>query len=249
PRLVRVRGAYDDVNRLCAEGADRWGWGSGNVDLRPYHAEGSKTVGYEIVEQLGWAPAANVVAPMAGGSLLTKLREAFLELERFGLAPGASRTRVFGAQAAGCAPIVEALHRGEAHVRPVRPNTIARSLAIGNPADGPFAIQAMRESNGWAEAVTDAEIVEGIRLLARHEGIFTETAGGVTVAVARKLAAQGLLAADGPTVLCITGNGLKTPDAVSGELDVGPVIDARLADVARLVENSPAAAGVAAARS
>lgn len=249
PRLVRVRGVYDDVNRLCAEVADRWGWGIVNVNLRPYYAEGSKTVGYEIVEQLGWTPAANVVAPMAGGSLLTKLRKAFLELERFGLAPGASRTRVFGAQAAGCAPIVEALHRGETHVRPVRPATIARSLAIGNPADGPFAIQAIRESGGWAEAVTDAEIVEGIRLLAEHEGIFTETAGGVTVAVARKLAAQALLAADGPTVLCITGNGLKTPDAVSGELDTGPVIDARLADVARLVEDSPAAAAVAPARS
>ena len=249
PRLVRIRGVYDDVNRLCAEVADRWGWGIVNVNLRPYYAEGSKTVGFEIVEQLGWRPAANVVAPMAGGSLLTKLRKAFLDLERFGLAPGASRTRVFGAQAAGCAPIVEALHRGETHVRPVRPNTIARSLAIGNPADGPFAIQAIRESGGWAEAVTDAEIVEGIRLLARHEGIFTETAGGVTVAVARKLAAQGRLAADGPTVLCITGNGLKTPDAVSAELDIGPVIDARLADVARLVEGPPAAARLAPARS
>ncbi|HEY8483369.1 MAG TPA: threonine synthase [Longimicrobiales bacterium] len=235
-RLVRIRGVYDDVNRLCAEVADRFGWGIVNVNLRPYYGEGSKTVGFEIVEQLGWRPPAQVVAPMAGGSLVTKLRKAFLELDKYGLAPGAAETRVFGAQAAGCAPIVEALHRGDAFVRPVRPNTIARSLAIGNPADGPFALQALRESGGWAEAVTDEEVVEGIRLLAEHEGIFTETAGGVTVAAARKLAAQGRFRDDGPTVLCITGNGLKTPDAVSGALELGAVIEPRLQLVAELVE-------------
>jgi threonine synthase len=236
PRLVRVRGNYDAVNRLCAEVADRFGWGIVNVNLRPYYGEGSKTVGFEIVEQLGWTPPANVIAPMAGGALLSKLRAAFLELERFGLAPGASATRVFGAQAEGCAPIVGALHRGEQHVRPVRPNTIARSLAIGNPADGPFAVEAITASGGWAEAVSDAEVVEGIRLLARSEGIFTETAGGVTVAALKRLAAAGRLRADGPTVLCITGNGLKTPDAVSGALDFGPVIEPRLAAVTELTE-------------
>lgn len=236
PRLVRVKGVYDDVNRLCAEVADRYGWGIVNVNLRPYYAEGSKTMGFEIVEQFGWKAPAQVVAPMAGGALLTKLRKAFLELERYGLAADTSETRVFGAQAAGCAPIVEALHRGETRVRPVRPKTIARSLAIGNPADGPFAIHDIRESRGWAEAVTDAEIVEGIRLLAEHAGIFAETAGGVTVAVARKLAAQGRLRTDGPTVLCITGNGLKTPDAVAGTLEAAPSIEPRLAAVAGLVE-------------
>lgn len=234
PHLVRVRGVYDDVNRLCSEVADRWGWGIVNVNLRPYYAEGSKTVGFELVEQLGWTPPANVIAPMAGGSLLTKLRKAFLELDRFGLAPGATGTRVFGAQAAGCAPIVDALLRDEGSVRPVRPHTIARSLAIGNPADGPFALEAIRESGGWAAAVTDDELVDGIKLLARTEGIFTETAGGVTVAAARELARQGRLA-DGRTVLCITGNGLKTPGAVAPTLAAAPVIDARLSQVADLV--------------
>jgi threonine synthase len=236
PRLVRVRGVYDDVNRLCAEVADRFGWGLVNVNLRPFYAEGSKTMGYEIVEQLGWRAPAQVVAPMAGGSLVTKLRKAFLEMEAYVLLEGGGETRVFGAQAEGCSPIVTALHRGETFVAPVRPRTIAKSLAIGNPADGPFAVQAMNESGGWGESVTDAEIVAGIRLLAETEGIFTETAGGVTVAVARKLAEQGRLTSEGPTVLCITGNGLKTPDAVSNELDFGPVINARLAEVAELAE-------------
>ena len=236
PRLVRVRGVYDDVNRLCAEVADRFGWGLVNVNLRPFYAEGSKTMGYEIVEQLGWKAPANVVAPMAGGSLVTKLRKAFLEMEYYGLAKGTADTKVYGAQAGGCGPIIEALHRGDSMVSPVRPSTIAKSLAIGNPADGPFAIQAMKESGGWGEVVTDEEIVAGIRLLAQTEGIFTETAGGVTVAVARKLAQQGKLSKAGPTVLCITGNGLKTPDAVSGEVDYGPVIDARLSEVIELAE-------------
>jgi len=239
PRLVRVRGVYDDVNRLCSEVADRWGWGMVNVNLRPYYGEGSKTVGFELVEQLGWTPPANVVIPMAGGSLLSKVRKALLELDHLGLTAGGADTRVFGAQAAGCAPIVEALHRGDAQHRPVRPHTIARSLAIGNPADGPFALQAMRESGGWAEAVPDAAIIEGIQLLARTEGIFTETAGGVTVAVARELARQRRLA-DGPTVLCVTGNGLKTTSAVASALAEAPVIDARLAEVAALVERRAA---------
>ena len=235
PRLIRVQGVYDDVNRLCAEVADRYGLGMVNVNLRPYYGEGSKTVGYEIVEQLGWRAPANVVVPMAGGSLLTKIHKAVHELERYQLI-ASSETRMFGAQAEGCAPIVRALQRGETQVAPVRPHTIARSLAIGNPADGPFALQAIRESGGWAEAVTDAEIVQGIRLLAQTEGIFTETAGGVTVAVAARLAQQGRLAVDGATVLCITGNGLKTPDAVSGTLNYGAVIEPHLKAVAPLFE-------------
>jgi threonine synthase len=240
PRLVRVRGVYDDVNRLCAEVADRYGWGFVNVNLRPFYSEGSKTVGFEIVEQLGWTPPAQIVAPMAGGSLVTKIRKGLLELDRFGLTDGAANTRIFGAQAAGCAPIIGALHRGERIVRPVRPDTIARSLAIGNPADGPFAIETMRDSGGWGEAVSDAEIVDGIRLLARTEGIFTETAGGVTVAATRRLAAQGRLDRRGATVLVITGNGLKTPDAIEGALEYGDLIDARLAEVAELVQGEPA---------
>ena len=239
PNLIRVRGVYDDVNRLCAEIADRYGWGIVNVNLRPYYGEGSKTVGYEIVEQLGWNAPANIIAPMAGGALLTKIHKALLELEHFGLATQTSKTRIFGAQAAGCAPIVTALHNEEQHIKPVRPNTIARSLAIGNPADGPFALRAIRQSGGWADAVSDAAIVDAIRLLAETEGIFTETAGGVTVAVAAKLAARRRLRTDGPTVITITGNGLKTPDAVSGSLDLGTRIEARLdafAEVARVEE-------------
>jgi len=235
PNLVRVRGVYDDVNRLCAEVADRFAWGMVNVNLRPYYGEGSKTVAFEIVEQLGWRAPANVIAPMAGGALVSKIRAGLLELEATGLADGTSRTRVFGGQAAGCAPIVGAFRRGDAFVHPVRPVTIARSLAIGNPADGPFAIAAMRESGGWADAVTDAEIVQAIRLLADTEGIFTETAGGVTVGVTQKLAAAGRLAA-GPTVICITGNGLKTPDAVASALAAAPLIDARLDRVMALVD-------------
>ncbi|MGQ0562085.1 MAG: threonine synthase [Gemmatimonadota bacterium] len=227
PRLIRVQGVYDDVNRLCAEVADRYGFGIVNVNLRPYYGEGSKTVGYEIIEQLGWRAPANVIVPMAGGSLLTKIRKAIGEFERFELIERGD-TRVFGAQAVGCAPIVEALQRGDAHVKPVRPNTIARSLAIGNPADGPFALKAIRESGGWAEAVSDDDVIAGIRLLAEAEGVFTETAGGVTVAVTRKLAEQRRLNEDGPTVICITGNGLKTPDAASAQLDFGGIIEPRL---------------------
>lgn len=235
PRLVRVRGVYDDVNRLCAEIADRYGWGIVNVNLRPYYGEGSKTVGFEIVEQLGWRAPANIIAPMAGGALLTKIRKALLELEHYGLASATSQTRVFGAQAAGCAPIVEAFQRGDAHIKPVRPNTIAKSLAIGNPADGPFALSAIRDSGGWAESVTDAAIVDAIRLLAETEGIFTETAGGVTVATAVKLASQERLRGDGPTVLCITGNGLKTPDAAAATLNFGALIEPKLSAFAPLV--------------
>ncbi|MGQ0815150.1 MAG: threonine synthase [Gemmatimonadota bacterium] len=239
PNLIRIKGAYDDVNRLCAEVADRYGFGIVNVNLRPYYGEGSKTVGYEIVEQLGWSAPANVIAPMAGGALLTKIAKALLDLERYGLANDTSRTRVFGAQAAGCAPIVAALHRGDKHVKPVRANTIARSLAIGNPADGPFALSAITESGGWAEAVPDDDVSRGMQLLAQTEGIFTETAGGVTVAVAAKLAQQKRLRQDGPTVICITGNGLKTPDAVSAQLDFGAVIEPRLSAVAPLLEEAP----------
>jgi threonine synthase len=240
PHLVRIRGVYDDVNRLCAEIADRYGWGIVNVNLRAFYGEGSKTVGYEIVEQLGWRAPANVVAPMAGGALLTKIRKALVELEHYQLAEHTTQTRVFGAQAAGCAPIIEALVRGAAHVTPVRPHTIAKSLAIGNPADGPFALQAIRESGGWGAAVSDEQIVNGIRLLAETEGIFTETAGGVTVAAAAQLGSEGRLRRDGPTVLCITGNGLKTPDATSSTLDFGALIEPRLSAFAQVAQGEDA---------
>lgn len=242
PKLVRVQGTYDDVNRLCAEVADDFGWGIVNVNLRPFYSEGSKTMAFEIAEQLGWRAPAHVVCPMAGGSLITKLRKGLAEFDEIGLVEGGRDVQFFGAQAEGCAPIVHALEEGLDRVRPVRtPDTIAKSLAIGNPADGPFAVEAMRRSGGGGAAVTDDEIREGIRLLASTEGVFTETAGGVTVAAAARLADEGRFGDDGPTVLCITGNGLKTPDAVRPLLETEEPIEPRLGEVERLRdEASPA---------
>jgi threonine synthase len=237
-RLVRVRGHYDDVNRLCAQVADEFGWGIVNVNLRGYYGEGSKTQAFEIAEQLGWRLPTAVVAPMAGGSLLTKLRKGFKEFSAAGLVSGAA-PRLYGAQAAGCAPIVQLVHDNAEAITPVVPKTIARSIAIGNPADGLFAKRAILESGGWAAAVSDAELVAGIRVLAEEAGIFTETAGGVTVAAALALAAQGRFAPDDEVVLCITGNGLKTVDAVAPALAAAPVIAPRLSEVRTLVQENP----------
>ena len=234
PNLVRVRGTYDDVNRLCAQVADRFGWGLVNLNLRSYYGEGSKTMAFEIAEQLGWRLPDAVIAPMAGGSLLTKLDKGFHELISAGLVEGRS-PRMFGAQAAGCAPIVNLVERGGDGIEPVVPDTIARSIAIGNPADGRFAAEAIRASRGGAAAVTDPELIEGITLLARTTGVFTETAGGVTVAAARKLAAAGQLGPDDELVLCITGNGLKTVEAVQPALPEAPVVAPKLREVAALV--------------
>jgi threonine synthase len=234
-RLVRVRGTYDDVNRLCAQVADRFGWGLVNVNLRGYYGEGSKTLAFEIAEQLGWRTPDAVIAPMAGGSLLTKLDKGFRELGAAGLADGRP-PRVYGAQAAGCSPIVNLVNGGGERIEPVVPDTIARSIAIGNPADGRFAAKAIRGSGGAAAAVTDAELVEGITLLARTTGIFTETAGGVTVAAARRLVQEGKLGPADELVLCITGNGLKTVEAVQPALTPAPVIDAKLREVAALAQ-------------
>ncbi|HEY6002930.1 MAG TPA: threonine synthase [Anaeromyxobacter sp.] len=234
PHLVRVRGTYDDVNRLCNQVADRFGWGIVNVNLRGYYGEGSKTMAFEIAEQLGWRFPDAVVAPMAGGSLLTKLDKGFAELSAASLAEGEA-PRMYGAQAAGCSPIVNLVASGGEAIEPVVPRTIARSIAIGNPADGRFAAKAIRASGGAAAAVTDDELVEGIRLLARTTGVFTETAGGVTVAAAARLAREGKLRATDEVVLCITGNGLKTVEAVQPALEAAPVIDPRLREVAALV--------------
>ena len=213
--LVRVDGNYDHVNRLCTQIADRYNWGFVNVNLRPYYAEGSKTVGFEIAEQLGWRLPDNVVVPMAGGSLITKIRKAFKELIALGLVED-KPVRFFGAQATGCSPIATAVKSGADHIEPQRPPTIARSLAIGNPADGIYAARAIRESGGWAEDVSDVEIVSAIQELAETEGIFTETAGGVTTAVTARLYAHGRIHPDELTVTCITGNGLKTTDVLHG---------------------------------
>jgi threonine synthase len=245
-RLVAVRGDYDQVNRLCSEIADRYGWGLVNVNLRPYYAEGSKSMGFEIAEQLGWRLPRHVVVPMAGGALIGKVARAFEELSRLGWVERRP-VSFHGAQAAGCSPITTALKQGWDEVRPVRANTIARSLAIGDPADGYYALSLMRASGGWGEDATDEELVDGIRLLAETEGIFAETAGGVTVAVARKLAEQGRIGGDGPVVLCITGNGLKTAEAVAARALARTVIEPRLKEFDAWLAASGLPGGVEAA--
>jgi threonine synthase len=239
-RLVRIRGTYDDVNRLCAQVADRFGWGIVNVNLRGYYGEGSKTFAFEIAEQLGWRLPAAVVTPMAGGSLITKLRRGFAEFVEAGLVSGRP-PRLYGAQAEGCAPIVRLVESGGREIVPEVPHTIARSIAIGNPADGVYAAQAIRETGGWARAVSDAQLRAGIRLLAETAGVFTETAGGVTVAAAQQLARAGRLGPDDEVVLCITGHGLKTVEALGGELPEAPLVAPRLREVVALVDQWPQA--------
>jgi len=226
---VKINGNYDQVNRLCSEVAQKYPWGIVNVNLRSYYSEGSKTLGYEVAEQLGWRLPRNIVVPMAGGSLITKIQKAFDELQKLGWVEHAS-VKFFGAQATGCSPITTAAKKGDPEIVPQKPATIAKSLAIGNPADGYYAVKAMLGSGGAGEDVNDDEIVEGIRLLAETEGVFTETAGGVTVAVARKLIEQGRLNPDESTVLAITGNGLKTIGAVSGCFEEPAIIRPKLVD-------------------
>ena len=233
--LVRVEGNYDHVNRLCSQIADRYNWGFVNVNLRPYYAEGSKTVGFEIAEQLGWRLPDNIVCPMAGGSLITKIRKAFSELVALGLVED-KPVKFFGAQATGCSPISTAVKNGTDVIEPQRPNTIARSLAIGNPADGPYASRAIRASGGWAEDVSDVEIVSAIQELAETEGVFTETAGGVTTAVTARLYAHGRIQPHELTVACITGNGLKTTDCLQDAYEPGHAIRPRLTDFENFVE-------------
>ena len=232
--LVRINGSYDHVNRLCSQIADghlagERPWGFVNVNLRPYYAEGSKTVGYEIAEQLGWKLPDNIVVPMAGGSLITKIKKAFDELILLKLVEP-KPVKFFGAQASGCSPISTAIKQYSKEIEPQRPKTIARSLAIGNPADGHYALKAITKSGGWAEDITDPEVVESIQLLAESEGIFTETAGGVTVGTARKLIHQDRILPDETTVLCMTGNGLKTTDVLAEAYEAETPIAPKLAE-------------------
>ena len=215
--VIGIKGHYDEVNRLCAEIAGKCGWAFVNVNMRPYYAEGSKSMGFEIIEQLGWRIPQHTVVPMASGSLLTKIHKSYQEFVKLGLAPEA-KYHVHGAQPTGCNPISAAQKAGLDFFKPVKPNTIAKSLAIGTPADGFYALKVMKETAAAAEDVTDDEVREGIRLLAECEGIFAETAGGVTVGVAKKLIASGTIPPDDSAVLCVTGNGLKTLDAVAGHV-------------------------------
>jgi threonine synthase len=219
--VVAVDGTYDDVNRLCAElTSEHPSWAFVNVNIRTYYAEGSKTLAFEVAEQLGWQAPDHVIVPVASGSQLTKIRKGFGELYRVGLLDEEPHVRVSGAQAAGCAPVADAFAAGADAIRPVKPSTIAKSLAIGNPADGWYALDAVRRSGGAFASVTDDEIIDGIRLLARTEGIFAETAGGVTIASLAKLAAQGVVRPEEKVVAYITGHGLKTVEALAGV--VGP---------------------------
>jgi len=217
PVLVAVDGNYDQVNRLCSEVATKYKWAFVNINIRPYYAEGSKTYGYEIIEQLGWKAPKHIIVPCAGGSLITKIWKALKEFKNIGFIDKLD-TKMYASQAAGCNPIVAAVKEDLEIIRPVKPNTIAKSLAIGNPADGVYAVGTVKESGGWAEDVSDDEIVEAIKLLASNEGIFTETAGGVTLGAAKKLIEQGKIPRNESIVVCITGNGLKTQEAVKDRI-------------------------------
>jgi threonine synthase len=231
--LIAVDGNYDDVNRLATElAAEEEDWAFVNVNVRPYYAEGSKTLGFEVAEQLGWRLPEQIVIPVASGSQLTKVDKSFRELGSLGLVEP-TPYRVFGAQATGCSPVATAFHEGNDVVRPVRPDTIARSLAIGNPADGPYVLDTVRRTGGALADVSDEEVVDAIQLLARTEGIFAETAGGVTLACTKKLVESGQLDPDGDTVLLITGDGLKTLDAVAGRVGPTATVSASTAEVRR----------------
>lgn len=235
PNLIAVDGNYDDVNRLCSEVANKYRWAFVNINIRPFYAEGSKTQGYEIVEQLGWRAPDAVVVPCASGSLLTKIWKSFKEMKDIGLVDEL-HTKVFSAQATGCSPIVKAIKEDVDVIKPVKPDTIAKSLAIGNPADGFYATQVIKESGGYGADVSDMEIIEAIKLLARTEGIFAETAGGVTLASAMKLIESGHIDRDAVTVLSVTGNGLKTKEAIIGHTGEPHHIDPNLKSFEEVLE-------------
>lgn len=237
PTVMAVKGNYDQVNRLCCEVANTHGWGFVNINLRPYYSEGSKTLGFEVAEQLGWQLPDHIVAPLASGSLFTKIYKGFQEFIKVGLIEEKA-VRFSGAQAEGCSPVAQAFKEGRDFVTPVKPNTIAKSIAIGNPADGIYALEIARKTNGNIESVTDEEIIDGIKLLAETEGIFTETAGGTTVAVLKKLVEAGKIDPDETTVVYITGNGLKTQEAVQGYIGEPLTIEPKLDSFERALERA-----------
>ncbi|MBD2183233.1 threonine synthase [Aerosakkonema funiforme] len=237
PTVMAVQGNYDQVNRLCCEVANTHGWGFVNINLRPYYSEGSKTLGYEVIEQLGWELPDRIVAPLASGSLFTKIYKGFREFIEVGLVEE-KHVRFSGAQAEGCSPIAQAFREERDFIKPVKPSTIAKSIAIGNPADGVYALEIARKTGGNIESVNDAEIVDGIKLLAETEGIFTETAGGTTVAVLKKLVEAGKIDPEETTVVYITGNGLKTQEAVQGYIGEPLTIEPKLESFERALERA-----------
>jgi len=241
PTILAIAGNYDDVNRLCSQVGDRYGWGFVNINLRSYYAEGAKTFGFEIVEQLGWRFPKHVVAPVAGGTLLPRILRGFRELREIGLVTG-DLPRMYAAQAAGCAPVVRAIEAGVEHPEPVRPDTIAKSIAIGNPADGYQVVRSVKATGGTGAAVTDEQIVQAIRLLAETEGIFTEPAGGTTMAAAIDLISRGVVPRDEPTVICVTGNGYKTTEVIAGRLAEPVHLSRRFNDFEAWVESRQAIA-------
>jgi threonine synthase len=238
PTMVRIRGNYDDVNRLCTEIADKYGWAIVNVNLRPYYTEGAKTYGFEIAEQLGWRLPRHTIVPTAGGTILPKVYKAYREFIELGLVQD-NQPKIYSAQAAGCDPVVKAIHKGTDIIEPQKPHTLAKSIAIGNPADGYYVWHAVKESGGWGESVSDREIVDAIKLLARTEGIWTEPAGGTTLAVTMKLLQQGRIPKNESIVVSITGNGLKTLEAVQDDLPPPAVIEAKLSEFDRIMAQHP----------
>lgn len=234
-KVVGIKGTYDDVNRLCSEIAGKYPWAFVNINMRAFYAEGSKSMGFEIAEQLGWKTPDHVVVPMASGSLLTKIEKSFVEFQKLGLI-SENKAKVHGAQPTGCSPITTAFKNDWEIFKPVKPNTLVKSLAIGNPADGFYAARTMKQTGGYGEDVTDEEVIAGIRLLAETEGIFAETAGGVTTAVAQKLVKQGKIKKNESVVLCITGNGLKTQEVLAGKLTEPRVISPNIKDFDQLME-------------
>ena len=227
PNMVRIKGNYDDVNRLCTEIADKYGWAIVNVNLRPYYTEGAKTYGFEIAEQYGWRLPQHTVSPTAGGTILPKIYKGYKELIELGLVED-NKPKIYSAQAAGCNPVVTAIKKGIDIIEPQKPNTIAKSIAIGNPADGYYVYNDVTESGGWGESATDPEIVDAIKLLARTEGTWTEPAGGTTLAATIKLIQSGRIPKDESICVCITGNGLKTLEVVEDALPRPESIDARM---------------------
>jgi threonine synthase len=234
PQIIRIRGSYDDVNRLCSEIGNEYEWGFVNVNLRPYYTEGAKTFGFEIAEQLGWRLPRHTVLPAAGGTLLPKVEKAYDELRKLGWV--SDHSSIHAAQASGCAPIVGALHAGKNEIRPVKPDTIAHSIAIGNPADGPYVLECIRRTGGWGESATDREILDAIELLAGTEGIFVEPAGGTTLAVCRKLIEQGRIPRDESILLGITGNGYKATDSIAQRLAPSAHLSSSLNDFRKWYE-------------